>query len=70
VETLYAEELFHKVKKDDLYFERQVAAVTFGGGEPLLSCKEILHFKSYCPKELEDKHRNFLECARGIYERD
>ena len=44
------EELFHKVKKDDLYFRATGGGVTFGGGEPLLSCKEILHFKSYWPK--------------------
>src|SRR5574344_2221516 len=34
------EELFHKVKKDDLYFRATGGGVTFGGGEPLLSCKK------------------------------
>lgn len=42
------EELFHEVRKDDLYFRATGGGVTFGGGEPLLSCKEILHFKSLC----------------------
>lgn len=41
-------ELFHEVKKDDLYFRATGGGVTFGGGEPLLSCKEILHFKNLC----------------------
>ena len=39
------EELFEKIKVDDLYFRATGGGVTFGGGEPLLSCKEILHFK-------------------------
>jgi len=44
------EELFNEVKKDDLYFRATGGGVTFGGGEPLLSCKEILHFKMLCTK--------------------
>jgi len=42
------EELFEIVKKDDLYFRATGGGVTFGGGEPLLSCKEILHFHKHC----------------------
>lgn len=41
-------ELFDEIKKDDLYFRATGGGVTFGGGEPLLSCKEILHFKKLC----------------------
>lgn len=42
------EELFNLVNKDDLYFRATGGGVTFGGGEPLLSCKEILHFHKHC----------------------
>lgn len=43
----FPEELFHIVQKDDLYFRATGGGVTFGG-EPLLSCKEILHFHKHC----------------------
>lgn len=43
-----SEELYNAVKKDDLYFRATDGGVTFGGGEPLLSCKEILHFHKLC----------------------
>ncbi len=36
------------MKLDDLYFRATGGGVTFGGGEPLLSCKEILHFHKIC----------------------
>lgn len=39
------EELYNHVKQDDLYFRATGGGVTFGGGEPLMSCKEILHFQ-------------------------
>lgn len=42
------EELYNHVKQDDLYFRATGGGVTFGGGEPLLSCKEILHFHKIC----------------------
>lgn len=38
------DELFRVVSKDDLYFRATGGGITFGGGEPLLSCKEILYF--------------------------
>ncbi|MBQ0113878.1 MAG: radical SAM protein [Bacteroidales bacterium] len=44
-------ELYNIVKKDDLYFRATGGGVTFGGGEPLLSCKEILHFHKLCQDE-------------------
>ena len=40
--------LFRVVSKDDLYFRATGGGITFGGGEPLLSCKEILHFHKLC----------------------
>ena len=42
------EELYNHVKQDDLYFRATSGGVTFGGGEPLISCKEILHFHKIC----------------------
>ena len=42
------DELFRVVCKDDLYFRATGGGITFGGGEPLLSCKEILHFHKSC----------------------
>lgn len=42
------EELYNYVKQDDLYFRATGGGVTFGGGEPLISCKEILHFHKIC----------------------
>lgn len=45
------EELYNAVRKDDLYFRATGGGVTFGGGEPLLSCKEILHFHKLCQDE-------------------
>ena len=44
------EELFRAVGKDDLYFRATEGGVTFGGGEPLISCKEILSFHNICLK--------------------
>ena len=45
---LTPEELYNYVKQDDLYFRATGGGVTFGGGEPLISCKEILHFHKIC----------------------
>lgn len=42
------EELFRLVCQDDLYFRATGGGITFGGGEPLLSCKEILIFRHIC----------------------
>ena len=36
------------MKQDDLYFRATGGGMTFGGGEPLISCKEILHFHKIC----------------------
>jgi pyruvate formate lyase activating enzyme len=45
---LSPEELFRAVSKDDLYFRATGGGVTFGGGEPLISCREILLFRNIC----------------------
>lgn len=44
------EELFWFVSKDDLYLIATGGGVTFGGGEPLISSKEILMFHEICMK--------------------
>lgn len=44
-------ELYNYVKQDDLYFRATSGGVTFGGGEPLVSCKEILQFHEICMKK-------------------
>ena len=52
-----SEELFRLINKDDLYFRASGGGVTFGGGEPLVSCKEILLFRDVCMKQ--DKRWKF-----------
>ena len=42
------DELFRVASKDDLYFRATGGGITFGGGEPLLSCKEIIYFHKLC----------------------
>ena len=54
------EELYNHVKQDDLYFRATGGGVTFGGGEPLLSCKEILHFHKICRDKGHDWKINIL----------
>lgn len=43
-ERLTADELFEKVRIDDLYFTATGGGITFGGGEPLLHADFILDF--------------------------
>lgn len=46
--SMSPQEIFDEVKKDDIYFEATGGGVTFGGGEPLLACQAILHFRKLC----------------------
>ena len=48
---LNPEELFSKVKIDDIYFKATNGGITFGGGEPLLYDKFIKAFSNICDKE-------------------
>lgn len=52
--SLSSEELFKTVRQDDLYFRATNGGITFGGGEPLLSCKEILHLIHICKENNKD----------------
>jgi len=45
------EELYHIVKKDELYFLATGGGITFGGGEPCLYPNFISEFRTYCGEE-------------------
>lgn len=42
------EQLYEKVRQDDLYFRATGGGVTFGGGEPLLQSAFIRQFRELC----------------------
>lgn len=46
-----AEELYRKVKVDELYFLATGGGVTFGGGEPLLYPEFLTEFRAQCGAE-------------------
>ena len=46
--SVTAEELYDKVKIDDLYFQATDGGVTFGGGESLLHAEFIREFRALC----------------------
>lgn len=62
-----AEQLYEEVKKDDIYFQATGGGVTFGGGEPLIECKEILHFKHICHEHGKNWRIN-IETALNVPE--
>ena len=45
------EQLYEKLRLDNLYFLATGGGVTFGGGEPLLCSDFILHFRELCGKD-------------------
>lgn len=47
-ETLTPQELYNRVKIDDLYFIATGGGVTFGGGEPLLYAPFLAKFREIC----------------------
>ena len=47
-EELTPEQLYDKVKIDDLYFVATGGGVTFGGGEPLLRANFLKEFRALC----------------------
>lgn len=62
------EELFRAVSKDDLYFRATGGGVTFGGGEPLISYKEILSFSNICMSH-DKKWRINIETSLNVPKR-
>lgn len=50
-EMLTPQELYDRVKIDDLYFRASGGGVTFGGGEPLLQIPFLSEFRSLCGKD-------------------
>ena len=48
--TVTPEELFERVKKDDLYYRSTGGGITFGGGEPLLHAEFIEAFRRIAPE--------------------
>lgn len=48
-ELLSPQELFARVRCDDLYFRATGGGVTFGGGEPLLHAAFLAEFRAMCP---------------------
>ncbi len=45
------EELYDKVKQDNLYYLATGGGITFGGGEPLVHARFIEAFRAICPPE-------------------
>ena len=50
-EWISSEQLYERVKIDDLYFRATGGGITFGGGEPLLHASFIAAFRKICPPE-------------------
>lgn len=46
-----AQQLYDKVRIDNIYFQSTTGGITIGGGEPLLYISGIEEFAALCPKE-------------------
>ena len=51
IRVFTAEELYHLVKIDELYFLASCGGITFGGGEPCLYPDFIKEFRSHCGEQ-------------------
>ena len=57
-----AQELYDRVKIDDLYFRATNGGVTFGGGESLLHAEFIREFRTLC----QDRWRIYAETSLNV----
>lgn len=60
--SVAAEELYDKVKIDDLYFQATGGGVTFGGGESLLHAEFIRKFRTLC----QDRWHIYAETSLNV----
>lgn len=61
-QTVTAQQLFDRVKCDDLYFQATGGGVTFGGGEALLHTQFIQAFRALC----SDRWRIYTETSLHV----
>lgn len=61
-ETLTPQQLYEKVKIDDIYFVVTGGGITFGGGEPMLRYDFITEFREICG----DKWKIYLETSLNV----
>lgn len=61
-ETLTPQQLYEKVKIDDIYFLVTGGGIMFGGGEPLLRSDFITEFRKICG----DKWKIYLETSLNV----
>lgn len=66
---LTPEELYEKVKIDNLYFQATGGGITFGGGEPLLYPDFIAKFREICPPEWKIRIETSLNVPRENIEK-
>lgn len=59
-----AEDLFERVRIDDLYFRATGGGVTFGGGESLLHAAFIRNFRSLCPSDWKIRAETSLAVSK------
>lgn len=57
------EQLYERVKVDELYFLATRGGITFGGGEPCLRSEFISRFRELCGEGVEDYSRNVFKCT-------
>lgn len=61
-EVLLPQQLYDKVKIDDIYFIVTGGGIMFGGGEPLLRSRFIAEFRKIC----EDKWKIYVETSLNV----
>ena len=61
-ELISPQQLYDKVKLDDIYFLVTGGGIMFGGGEPLLRCSFIKEFRQICG----DKWKIYIETSLNV----